>query len=199
MMVIKMKKISCSILLLINSLISYADSDQPKLILQIVVDQLRGDLIYRHHKQFGPSGFNYLLAHGLDYHNAHHPHANTTTCAGHSTIATGSYPSLHGIVDNDWYDRKTRKLKYCMEDLQAKILPTVHTQVEISGRSPRNLKPSTLSDEIILANKGKAFGVSLKDRAAITLAGHAGKAFWFDKTMVDLLQAITTIPVIHYG
>lgn len=182
MMVIKMKKISCSILLLINSLISYADSDQPKLILQIVVDQLRGDLIYRHHKQFGPSGFNYLLAHGLDYHNAHHPHANTTTCAGHSTIATGSYPSLHGIVDNDWYDRKTRKLKYCMEDLQAKILPTVHTHIEISGRSPRNLKPSTLSDEIILANKGKAFGVSLKDRAAITLAGHAGKAFWFDKT-----------------
>ncbi|KGP63544.1 alkaline phosphatase [Legionella norrlandica] len=177
-----MKKLACGILLFLYTLICYANSCQPKLILQIVIDQLRGDLIYRHHKQFGPSGFNYLLSHGIDYHNAHHPHANTTTCVGHSTIATGSFPSLHGVIDNDWYDRKTKQIKYCMEDLQVKILPTVHTRTEIPGRSPHNLKASTSSDEIILAKKGRAFAVSLKDRAAITLAGHAGKAFWFDKT-----------------
>ncbi|KTD64997.1 alkaline phosphatase family protein [Legionella shakespearei] len=177
-----MKQIFVGSLLSLLSLWSHAENSQPKLIVQLVVDQLRGDLIHKHQQQFGPSGFNYLLAHGIDYHNAHHPHANTTTCAGHATIATGSYPALHGVVDNDWYDRKTKKLTYCMADQKSALLPTPHTKTVIEGRSPRNLKASTLSDEIVLANKGKAFAVSLKDRAAITLAGHAGKAFWFDKT-----------------
>ncbi|MCL9682567.1 alkaline phosphatase family protein [Legionella maioricensis] len=177
-----MKKITYSMMLLITTFISHAEMNQPRLVVQLVVDQLRGDLIHQHQEQFGSNGFNYLLNHGLDYHNAHHPHANTTTCAGHATIATGSYPSMHGVVDNDWYDRTSGKLVYCMEDLKASILPTVHTKTQNPGRSPVNLKVSTLSDEIMLAKKGKAFGVSLKDRAAITLAGHAGKAFWFDKT-----------------
>jgi predicted AlkP superfamily pyrophosphatase or phosphodiesterase len=176
-----MKKIIVSIFSLFIVLITQANSQQPKLIVQIVVDQLRGDLIRQHQSQFGTSGFNYLLNHGLDFHNAHHPHANTTTCAGHATIATGAYPSLHGIIANDWYDRKSNKLIYCMEDLTTRVLPTSHTRITIPGRSPHNLKASTISDEIILARKGKAFGVSLKDRSAITLAGHAGKAFWFDK------------------
>lgn len=177
-----MKKITIFAILIINSFLSHAQSGQPKLIVQLVVDQLRGDLIQQHRPQFGSNGFNYLLNHAIDYHNAHHPHANTTTCAGHATIATGSYPSLHGVIDNDWYDRKSRQLVYCMEDLTTHILPTIHTKKIIPGRSPRNLKQSTLSDEIILSTKGRAFGVSLKDRAAITLAGHSGKAFWFDKT-----------------
>ena len=178
----KMKKILCSVILLFSAFMSQADNNQPRLVLQLVVDQLRGDLIHQHQQQFGAKGFNYLLSNGVDYHNAHHPHANTTTCAGHATIATGSYPSIHGVVDNDWYDRKSKQLVYCMEDLKTSILPTIHTLKSNPGRSPRNLKASTLSDEIRLANKGKAFGVSLKDRSAITLAGHAGKAFWFDKT-----------------
>lgn len=176
-----MKKITFSLIFLLSTFLSYADSHQPRLVLQLVVDQLRGDLIHKHQQQFGTNGFNYLLSHGLNYHNTHHPHANTTTCAGHATIATGSYPSMHGVVDNEWYDRKSRQLIYCMEDLKASILPTIHTNKTHPGRSPRNLKASTLSDEILLAKKGKAFGVSLKDRSAITLAGHTGKAFWFDK------------------
>ncbi|BCA96196.1 alkaline phosphatase family protein [Legionella antarctica] len=160
---------------------SHAQSNQPRLIVQLVVDQLRGDLIHQYQKQFGSNGFNYLLNHGINYHNAHHPHANTTTCAGHATIATGSVPSIHGVVNNEWYDRKSRKITYCMEDFKTSILPTIHTRKKNPGRSPFNLNVSTLSDEILLADKGKAFGVSLKDRAAITLAGHSGKAFWFDK------------------
>lgn len=177
-----MKKIAFSLILFLSPYLSHAEINQPRLVVQIVVDQLRGDLIHQHQKQFGANGFNYLLNHGIDYHNAHHPHANTTTCAGHATIATGSYPSMHGVVDNDWYDRKSGKLIYCMEDLKASMLPTSHTKKTNPGRSPRNLKASTLSDELLLAGRGKAFGVSLKDRSAITLAGHAGKAFWFDKT-----------------
>jgi predicted AlkP superfamily pyrophosphatase or phosphodiesterase len=178
-----MKKIVLFILLSITPILSFSDSQiiQPKLIVQIVVDQLRGDLIHKHQHQFSHDGFNYLLNHSLDFQNAHHPHANTTTCAGHATIATGSYPAMHGVVDNEWFDRNTRQLMYCMSDAQVKPLPTIHTKSPTEGRSPRNLSASTVSDEIILATKGRAFGVSLKDRSAITLAGHAGKAFWFDR------------------
>lgn len=159
-----------------------AESKQPRLIVQIVIDQLRGDLLLKHQNQFDKNGFNFLFKHGIHFANAHHPHANTTTCVGHATIATGSYPSLHGIIDNDWYDRSSNKIIYCVEDPNSPILPTSHTKKTVPGRSPNTLKASTLSDEIILAKKGKAFAVSFKDRAAITLAGHAGKAFWFDKT-----------------
>lgn len=177
-----MKKMSYSLLLIALSLGAYAVKPQPQLIVQIVVDQLRGDLIYQHQQQFTQHGFNYLLTHGINYNNAHHPHANTTTCAGHATIATGSYPALHGVVANEWFDRKSKHFVYCMEDLKTTILPTNHTKKATPGRSPVHLTGSTLSDEILLANKGKVFAVSLKDRSAITLAGHTGKAFWFDKT-----------------
>jgi predicted AlkP superfamily pyrophosphatase or phosphodiesterase len=170
-----------TLFLLIWSQILLAHQPQPKLIVQLVVDQLRGDLIHQYQNEFGGQGFNYLLKHGLDFQNAHHPHAYTITCVGHATIATGSYPSLHGIIANDWFDRDTHQDRYCVEDNTSAILPTFRTKKTIEGRSPRNLQASTLSDEIVLSKKGRAFAVSLKDRAAITLAGHAGKAFWFDK------------------
>lgn len=175
-----MKK-GLGLILFFCSTILFAKASPPKLVVQLVIDQLRGDLLNQFHQEFGSGGFNYLLAHGLDYHNAHHPHANTVTCAGHATIATGSYPALHGIIDNGWYDRKSKQNLYCVEDLKSAILPTPRSQKQLAGRSPRNLLASTLSDELVLAQAGRAFAVSLKDRAAITLAGHAGKAFWFDK------------------
>lgn len=177
-----MKKYTYFIFLFLSCLNSYAQINQPKLVVQLVIDQLRGDLIQQHQQQFGNGGFNYLLSHAIDYHNTHHPHANTTTCAGHATVATGSFPALHGVINNEWYDRKSQQLVYCMEDLKTNILNTPHTRITTPGRSPKNLYTSTLSDEVILSQKGRAFGVSLKDRSAITLAGHAGKAFWFDTT-----------------
>lgn len=173
-----MKKIISLFFLLIATTVC---AWQPKLIVQIVVDQLRGDLLQQYQGQFSPSGFNYLLSHGVNYQNAHHPHANTVTCVGHATIATGAYPTLHGVVANEWFDKAQNKTIYCMDDPQAKILPTTRTHGNLAGRSPRNLLASTISDEIVLAQKGRAFAVAFKDRAAITLAGHAGKAFWFDK------------------
>jgi predicted AlkP superfamily pyrophosphatase or phosphodiesterase len=177
-----MQKFIGFFLLLFYWLTSYAQISQPRLIVHLVIDQLRGDLIQQYQKQFGKEGFNYLLDHGIDYHNTHHPQANTTTCVGHATIATGSIPAMHGIIHNEWYDRTSQHMIYCMEDLKAKILPTSHSQTLIPGRSPNNLSASTLSDELILSRKGRAFGVSFKDRSAITLSGHAGKAFWFDTT-----------------
>lgn len=168
--------------LVISPLVQADNLKPPKLIVLIVVDQLRGDLIHRYQSQFNKDGFNYLLSHSLNFYNAHHPHANTTTCAGHATIATGSYPAFHGIIDNDWYDRTTNKYIYCMEDLSVHQVATPHTKHPLAGHSARNLQASTISDEIILSKRGKAYAVSFKDRAAIALAGHAGKAFWFDKT-----------------
>ena len=158
-----------------------AQQAPPKLIVQVVIDQFRGDLIHQYQRDFGPGGFNYLLAHGLDFQNAHHPHAYTITCVGHATISTGAYPALHGIIANDWFDRDTQKDTYCVGDDNSAILPTPRSKKTLEGRSPRNILASTFSDEIVLSQTGRAFAVSLKDRAAITLAGHAGKAFWFDR------------------
>lgn len=160
---------------------SIATLNPPKLIVQIVVDQLRGDLLYRYQDKFSTKGFNYLRLHGINFQNTHYQHANTVTCVGHASIATGSYPNLHGIIANEWFDTVTNQTQYCVEDLTSTILPTPHTKKILAGRSAKNLVASTFSDELILAKKGVAFTVSLKDRGAITLAGHAGKAFWFDK------------------
>lgn len=175
-----MKKIAILLLLVSSSL--FAEVQQPRFVVQLVIDQLRGDLLSQYRDRFGQDGFNYLTAHGIDYHNAHHPQAHTVTCVGHATISTGALPAYHGIISNDWYDRKTARETYCVEDLKSTILPTVRTKIQLEGRSPKLIMASTLSDEIMLAQKGRAFGVSLKDRSAITLAGHAGKAFWFDKS-----------------
>lgn len=159
---------------------SILNAQPPQLIVQIVVDQLRGDRLLTYRQQFGENGFNYLFKHGINYQNTHQPHANTTTCAGHATISTGSYPAMHGIVNNHWFDKKLQKTIYCMEDLDVKNLPPHNSDLPGPGRSPKNLSSSTIADEIILSRKGRAFSVSFKDRAAVALIGRAGKAIWFD-------------------
>ena len=184
-----MRKRLFSIALITYSFIIYAknspptSSFPPKLIVQIVIDQLRGDLLAQSRSQFSSDGFNYLFNHGINYQNAHHPQALTVTCVGHANIATGSIPALHGIIANDWYDPLSKKIIYCTEDPASPLLPNLRSKGNHSamGQSPHNIVASTFSDELILAELGHAFAVSLKDRAAITLAGHAGKAFWFDK------------------
>lgn len=168
-------------LFLCYTIIGFAQIHPPQLVIQLVIDQLRGDLLERHKDKFGAKGFNYLLSHGINYANTHHPHAHTVTCVGHATIATGSFPNLHGIIGNHWFDRESKKTVNCVEDKKSAILINYRTKKNMPGRSPLHLMVSTLSDEIILAQRGRAFSVSFKDRAAITLAGHAGKAFWFDR------------------
>lgn len=156
-------------------------TSHPQLIVQIVVDQLRGDLLQEYQEHFAQDGFNYLLNHSVQFNNAHHPQANTVTCVGHATIATGAYPEFHGIVANEWFDSKTKRIVYCTEDLNSKIINSGHGSTEGAGRSPRQLLSSTFSDELVLAKKGRAFAVALKDRSAITLGGHAGIAYWYDR------------------
>lgn len=170
-------------------------ADKPKLVLQITVDQLRGDLPTRYYDRLGEGGFRYLWENGLVYGNAHHAHANTETIVGHVTLATGTHPSIHGMIGNIWFDRETSYTTYNIEDPDYRLLTEgadVDADAEIDptqkaarseGRSPASILVTTFSDELRSANGGqsKVFGVSVKDRGAISLAGHSGKAFWFSK------------------
>ena len=182
---------------------AHAQTTKPKLVLQITVDQLRGDMPYRYLDKMDKGGFNYLLEKGVVYKDAHHNHANTETIVGHATLATGALPSVHGMIGNVWYDNKLDRLVYNIEDADYPLLSAnadVNQKTEIdptqrtaksSGRSPRNILVSTFSDELSIATNGKAkiFGVSVKDRGAVSLAGHMGKAFWFSKKSGEFVSS----------
>jgi predicted AlkP superfamily pyrophosphatase or phosphodiesterase len=178
------------------------ETDKPRLVLQITVDQLRGDLPHRYYPEFGEGGFRYLYERGVVYEAAFHRHANTETIVGHTTLATGD-PSTHGMVGNVWLDRDTGKLTYNIEDPRYPLLTDgagVDKQAEIDptqrlatseGRSPAPILVSTFSDELALSNAGrsKILAVSVKDRGAIPMAGHAGKAFWFSKSTGEFVSS----------
>ena len=165
--------------------------NKPKLILQITVDQLRGDLPTRYYDRLGEGGLRYLLDTGVVFNNAHHTHANTETIVGHVTLATGAQPSVHGMIGNIWFDRATGVTTYNIEDPDYTLLTEgadVDDSTEIDptqkaassdGRSPASILTTTFSDELssLTAGKAKVFGISVKDRGAVSMAGHSGKAF----------------------
>ena len=153
-----------------------------KLVLQITVDQLRGDTMTRFSDRFVEDGFRRFLDHGVHYSNCHYDHANTETAPGHATVATGAAPSAHGIVANDWIDSTTGAFVYNTEDDRHHILGSEKKSHQ--GVSPRNLLTTTIGDELIVHSGGKsrAFSVSSKDRGAILPGGHLGKAFWYSKS-----------------
>ena len=166
---------------------SPADSftDRPRLVVVISIDQFRADYINRFATHYLPAqaggklgGFRYLAEQGAYFTDAHYSHIPTATGPGHATILTGSIPALHGIVDNDWYDRDTKKAVYCVDDAKSQTVGGPS-----SPMSPRNLLVTTVGDELKMATNGKAkvVGVSFKDRAAILLSGHAADTvIWFD-------------------
>ena len=171
----------------------------PRLVLQITIDGLRGDLLNRYGDRFGAGGFQYFLDNGVVYTDAHYAHANTETIVGHATLATGAHPSRHGMVGNVWYDRESGELAYNIEDPDHELLPTRSDTAEgaqvdpaqqrsrTSGRSPVSILASTIGDELWIhtAGQSKVFGVSGKDRSAVSMAGHVGKAFWFSSDTGD--------------
>jgi len=177
--------------------------DKPKLILQITVDQLRGDLPTRYYDRLGEGGLKYLLDEGVVYNNAHHAHANTETIVGHVTLATGAHPSEHGMIGNIWFDRSTAVTTYNIEDSNYKLLTEgadVDASTEIDptqkaassdGRSPVAILTTTFSDELssLTAGKAKVFSISVKDRGAVSMAGHSGKAFWFSKSTNEFVTS----------
>lgn len=199
----KLLQFACLGSAILFSLPLLAHATKPKLILQITVDQLRGDMPEKYLSRMKEGGFKYLLKNGAVYKNAHHQHANTETIVGHTTLATGALPSLHGMIGNVWFDNQKQRLVYNIEDDNYPLLSAnadVNKQTEIdptqkqagsSGRSPQNIQVSTFSDELFIATNGKAkiFGVSVKDRGAISMAGHMGKAFWFSKSSGEFVTS----------
>ena len=180
-----------------------AQEQQPRLILQVTVDALRGDLPGRYSHVLGEGGFRYLMDEGVNYTNAHYQHANTETIVGHVSLATGSVPAAHGMVGNVWFDREEGRLVYNIEDADYRLL-TVGADVDqkteidptqkaakVDGRSPSAILSSTFSDELAVhfGGKSKIFAVSVKDRGAVSLAGHAGKAFWFSKASGEFVTS----------
>ncbi len=181
-------KITVQILLLLTSAVTYgqkkkflnANPERPKLVVGIVVDQMRWDYLYRYTNRYAENGFKRLINDGFTCENTFIPYTPTSTAPGHTCIYTGSVPSIHGIVGNNWYSRQLRREAYCTED---SAVSSVGSSSEAGKMSPENLWTTTVTDELRLATnlRSKVIGIALKDRGAILPAGHtANAAYWFD-------------------
>jgi len=179
-------------MILFSSLNLFAQSglnpDRPKLVIGIVVDQMRWDYLYRYYDRYGNDGFKRLIHHGYSCDNTFINYSPSYTAPGHTCIYTGSVPSIHGIAGNDWIDNFTGRSWYCTEDTNA--VP-VGGSYAAGKMSPRNLLTTTVTDELRLATnfKSKVIGVALKDRGSILPAGHLGKAYWFDDSTGNLITS----------
>lgn len=177
-----MKKTLFLFTLLIGaSQILCAQTPKPKLVVGIVIDQMRYDYLFRYEKKYGTGGFKRLLKQGYNVANCHYNYMPTYTGPGHASIYTGTTPATHGIIANDWYDKSAGKMVYCTSDASQQ---TVGSSGTVGQQSPHQLLSTTIGDELRVntVKKAKVFGVALKDRASILPAGHgANGAFWFDE------------------
>jgi len=154
---------------------------RPKLVVGIVVDQMRWDYLYRYYGMYGNGGFKRMLNEGFSCENTYINYLPSVTAIGHSCIFTGSVPSISGIAGNDWTEQLTGAHVYCTDD---STVQSVGVSASPDGKmSPRNLLVTTITDELRIATQfqSRVVGISLKDRAAILPAGHtANAAYWMD-------------------
>ena len=165
---------------------------RPKLVVGIVVDQMRYDYLYRFYDKYSENGFKRLLNQGFSCENTHYNYTPTNTAPGHASIFTGTTPMNHGIINNHWYSRTENRAFYCTEDKTVQGLGTANGEDKNGKMSPRNLKTSTITDELRLAThqKAKVIGVSIKDRSAILPAGHiANGAYWHDANSGKMISS----------
>lgn len=181
-----MKKISILLLLgfitceLQAQKVENAPPKQPKLVVGIVVDQMRYDFLTRYWDKYDNNGFKKLVNQGTTCRQMYYNYVPTHTAPGHSSIYTGTTPMVHGIIGNNWYVKETGKNMYCTQDDKVE---TVGSNSNAGKQSPRNLFSTTITDQLQLSNVGlsKVIGIALKDRGAILPAGNmADAAYWFD-------------------
>ncbi|WP_296622284.1 alkaline phosphatase PafA [Marivirga sp.] len=156
--------------------------EKPKLVVGIVIDQLRHDYFERYADNFGEDGFKRLISEGFYNHNTHYNYIPTFTGPGHASIYTGTTPANHGIIANNWYDKNIKTSVYCAEDAS---VYTIGSTSEAGLMSPHRMLSSTITDELGLATnfKSKVVGISIKDRGSILPAGHNPTgSFWYDKS-----------------
>jgi predicted AlkP superfamily pyrophosphatase or phosphodiesterase len=153
---------------------------RPKLVVGLVIDQMRWDYLYRYYDRYSKGGFKRLINEGFSAENTFIPYTPTYTACGHASIYTGSVPAINGIIGNNWYDPELGRDVYCAED---KSVKTVGSSTRAGEMSPKNMLVTTIGDELRLATnfKSKVIGISIKDRGSILPAGHsANAAYWYD-------------------
>jgi predicted AlkP superfamily pyrophosphatase or phosphodiesterase len=158
------------------------NASKPKLVLGIMVDQMRYDYLYRYYDKYSEGGFKRLMNEGFNCKNNHYHYANTVTGPGHAAVYTGSIPAVNGIIGNEWYDPLANRSVYVAEDTTVLAVGTTATATE-GKRSPVNMHTTTITDQLKIATefRSKVIGIAAKDRGGILPAGHAADAaYWFD-------------------
>jgi predicted AlkP superfamily pyrophosphatase or phosphodiesterase len=184
----KINSLLYSFIFTLLSQISFSQQqDKPKLIVGIVIDQMRAEYLYRFQDNYAENGFKRLLREGFNVKNTHYNYIPTATGPGHTSIYTGTTPVNHGIVSNDWYNRELGRSIYCAEDSTVFLVDDLGVQKDKKfknfSRSPKNILTTTITDELKLFTnqRSKVIGVSLKDRGAIFPSGHlANAAYWYN-------------------
>lgn len=183
------KQLTLSIFILFSLHLSFAQSIQsnstnnneilkPGLVIGILVDQMRYDYLTRYYHRYGEGGFKRLMNDGFEFKNNHFNYIPTYTGPGHASVYTGTYPAIHGVIANDWYDKEIKESVYCVQDDNVNPVGTAN---KVGKMSPHRMKTTTITDQLRLhtQQKSKVIGLSLKDRGAILPAGHSGTAYWF--------------------
>lgn len=174
---------------LLISLHANAQVEKPKLVVGLVVDQMRWDYLYKYADRYSEDGFKRLLNEGFSAENTYIPYVPTYTAIGHSTVYTGSVPAIHGIAGNDFIVQATGEEMYCTQD---DAVTAVGGTGKVGQQSPKNLLVSTVTDQLKLATnfQSKVIGVAIKDRGGILPAGHfADAAYWLDGATGDWITS----------
>jgi predicted AlkP superfamily pyrophosphatase or phosphodiesterase len=162
---------------------------RPKLVVGLVIDQMRWDYLYRFDRLYVAGGFKRLLNQGYSFENTLIPFTPTYTAAGHACVYTGTVPAVNGIVGNDWFEQSINAGMYCSSD---STVVGVGSNSGAGKMSPKNMWTTTVGDELRLSNmfKSKVIGISLKDRGAILPAGHsANAAYWYDASVGKMISS----------
>ncbi len=176
--------------LLLSSVAFSQQVARPKLVVGIVVDQMRWDYLYRYYDRYAANGgFRRMLDNGFTCENTFIPYTPTITACGHTSIYTGSVPAINGITGNFWWDNEQQRSVYCTED---KTVKTVGSNSVLGQMSPANMLVTSICDELRLATnfRSKVIGIAIKDRGGILPAGHsANAAYWYDNTVGDWISS----------
>jgi predicted AlkP superfamily pyrophosphatase or phosphodiesterase len=161
---------------------------KPKLVVGIVVDQMRQEYFYKYQDRYSEGGFKRLLNDGFVMKNAHYNYIPTYTGPGHASVYTGATPATHGIIANDWYVRSLGKSMYCAGD---STVTAVGGSANSGKISPRNMFSTTISDELRFSTnkRSKVVGIAIKDRGAALPAGHLGDAYWYDSNTGNFMTS----------
>ena len=160
--------------------VNVESTNNPKLVVGIVVDQMRYDYLTRFYSKYGEGGFKRMMNEGFNCKNNHFNYVPTKTGPGHASVFTGTTPKYHGIIGNDWYDKNLKKHVYCVDD---DLVQSVGTSSDAGKESPHRMMSTTFGDEnrLFTQMRGKTIGIALKDRGSVLPAGHiANASYWFD-------------------